>query len=142
MTIEDKLFAAPEGFSEIPGPSQYSVLIGPIYQKDSDPYRCRAIRLQPKHANNAGIVHGGMLMALADTVMGSAARGVTGVPSVTVRMTTDFAGPGRIGDWLVATGTVSRETRTLTFVTAELRAKHRLVMTASGVFRKIERHNA
>lgn len=142
MANNDRLLSPPDGFSEIPGPSPFSELIGPIYQKDSDPYRCRAIRLQPKHGNNAGIVHGGMLMALADTVMGSAARGETGVPSVTVRMTTDFAGPGRVGDWLVGTGTVSRETRTLTFVTAELRAKHRLVMTASGVFRKIERHSS
>ena len=81
-------------------------------------------------------------MAFADTVLGSAARGAVGVPSVTVRMTTDFAGPGRLGDWLVGTGTVTRETRTLTFVTVELRAKHRLVMTASGIFRKIERHKA
>ncbi len=133
---------APNGFSPIIGPSEFSRLLGPIFQFDENPMCCRAIRIQPKHTNNAGIVHGGMLMSMADTVLGSSAREASGGPSVTIRMTTDFAGPARVGDWLVGTGNVSRTTRTLTFVEAELRVKHRLVMTASGVFRRIERRNS
>ena len=92
-----------------------------------------------QHANTAGISHGGVLMALADTVLGSTARADRGQPVVTIRVVTEFIGPCRLGEWLVGRAWVTRHSRVLSFVEGELRVRNRLIMTASGVFRVVER---
>ena len=128
----------PEGFVPIDGPAEFSCLIGPIFQKTVDGEVRRGLRLADKHTNRAGIAHGGLLLSLIDTALGHAVRQSGQGAAVTVHVTTDFIGPGRNGEWLEAAARVTRKTESVTFAEAEIRVRHRVIMTASGIFQKID----
>lgn len=124
----------PPGFVLMPQRSGFSRAMGPWYEKREGERTTLGFRVGEQHINRLGIVHGGMMMAFADVVLGEAARRVTGRLSVTMRMAVDFIGPGRLGEWIEGAGEVVRSTRNLVFVNARLwRGRHTL-MTASGVF--------
>ncbi len=129
---------APADFLPIDGPAEFSQLIGPIFQKTVNGEVRRGLRLADKHTNRAGIAHGGLLLSLIDTALGHAVRQSGQGAAVTVHMTTDFIGPGRNGEWLEAAARVTRKTSSVTFAEAEIRVRHRIIMTASGIFQKID----
>lgn len=130
----------PAGYGALSTPSDYSELVGPIYDFVGDEdVAARGFRVAQKHINRAGIVHGGMLMSFADLVLSRGVRKASAGPGVTVRMTTEFLGPAHLGDWVEGEARVSRTTKTLVFVDAEIRANGHIILTASGVFRRIRR---
>lgn len=127
-------FAIPPGFVAIPPMSGFGRAMGPWYEKPEGDKVTLGIRAEERHINRLGIIHGGMMMAFADTLLSEVGRRVTGRQSVTMRMTVDFISAAKLGDWIEGTGEVSRITRNLVFVQARIwRGKHTL-MTASGVF--------
>jgi uncharacterized protein (TIGR00369 family) len=86
--------------------------------------------------NGAGTVHGGMLMGFADTAMSRTSRLVSGAKSCsTVSLNCDFVGPGRLGDTIEARVRVTRQSRTLVFVSAELVTDGRTLLVATGLWR-------
>ena len=129
--------SVPDGFEPIGTESAYSSLVGPVFDGADD--LVRGFRVEAKHANNAGIAHGGMMMSFADMTLARGVRQATGGPGVTVRMVSDFHGPARLGDWVEGRAIVTRTTRTLIFVSAEITANGRVVMSASGIFRLVRR---
>tara|TARA_R110002167_G_scaffold144999_2_gene335842 strand:- start:60 stop:512 length:453 start_codon:yes stop_codon:yes gene_type:complete len=131
----DKDKAAPDGFGPVEAESPYSSLIGPVYENAAA--MSRGFRVEAKHINNAGIAHGGMLMSIADMTLARGVRDANGGPGVTVRMVSDFHGPARLGDWVEGHAKVTRMTRTMVFVSAEIVASGRLIMTATGIFRRL-----
>ena len=127
-------FAVPPGFVAIPPMSGFGRAMGPWYEKPDGEKVILGIRAEERHINRLGIIHGGMMMSFADTLLSEVGRRVTGKPSVTMRMTVDFISAAKLGDWIEGSGEVSRITRNLVFVQARIwRGKHTL-MTASGVF--------
>ena len=135
----------PPGFVLSERSSPYTEMIGPLYDLHDlpdlpgDPEHCRGFRVLEGHLNNAGIIHGGMMMSFADTVLGRAAGSVGSGSAVTVHMTTDFLGPAHLGDWVEGRAKIMRQTRTLIFVEGEIRTRKRLLMTANGIFRRLSR---
>lgn len=114
--------------------SGFGRAMGPWYEKADGGKVTLGLRAEERHINRLGIIHGGMMMAFADTLLSEVGRRVTGKPSVTMRMTVDFISAAKLGDWIEGTGEVTRTTRNLVFVGARIwRGKHTL-MTASGVF--------
>jgi uncharacterized protein (TIGR00369 family) len=87
-------------------------------------------------ANARGFLHAGLLVAVADTIMGHTAQRALGPDArlVTVSLTTDFTSSARAGDWIEAQATVRRAGRRLSFAASEFRVAGRLVLAASGVF--------
>src|SRR5262249_10308845 len=115
--------------------SDYLELIGPVYQRQDDPCVI-GLELDARHTNSRGFCHAGVLVALADTIMGhtiehTAAQ--SGRP-VTVTLTGDFIGAARSGDWLEGHATILRSGRRLAFATCEFHQRGALVFTASAVF--------
>ena len=125
----------PEGYVAYHRPSGYLELIGPLYESARDPSTVR-LRLDARHANARGWMHAGVVVALADTIMGHTAHrsrpDVTGL--VTVSLTTDFVGSAHVGDWIEGRATVRRAGRRLAFTACEFVVGERLVLAASGVF--------
>ncbi len=126
----------PDGFTPIQHSANFGRLTGPFYDgADADGF-IRAFRVDDRHANSLGMVHGGMLMTFADIVL---ARGVRLVvadrPFVTVRMTSDFVAPARLGDWVEGRARVTRQARGVVFVRGRLTVGSRLVLKADGLFR-------
>ncbi|MGU3540127.1 PaaI family thioesterase [Methylobacterium sp. A54F] len=114
-------------------------LVGPLYRRDGT----YAFAAQAKHANLIGVVQGGMLMTFADRALGvTAMEAADGQNCVTVEMTMQFIGTGRIGEWIEARPVVVRRTGSLVFMRTELTSGDRLVGAATGVWKILRRRPA
>ena len=114
----------------------FLALIGPLWQRMVNGEPEYALVAQDKHHNRRGKVQGGMLMTFADRACGMMARFVAGRPTMaTVQLDVHFVDAGNIGDILIAKPRVIRVTRSLVFVTVEVKAKDRIIITANGVFK-------
>jgi acyl-coenzyme A thioesterase 13 len=115
--------------------SRYLDLVGPLYQHRDDASLV-GLQTDERHTNSRGAVHAGVLVAIADTVMGHSAEraAATGARVVTVSLTTDFTDAARGGDWIQAQATVRRCGRRLAFTSCRFHVADRLILTASGVF--------
>lgn len=120
----------------------FNAHVGPVMRKQGEggaPDHFR-FRVEPHHLNVNGILHGGMLMALADVVLGCTATEATGAACSTVSLNCDFVAAGRAGDLIEGTAKVDRKTRTMAFVSGDLYVKdtdgaRRTLMTATGIWK-------
>lgn len=117
----------------------FNRFVGPFFRfadADAGTIRRFAFVIGDKHMNAAGSVHGGMLMAFVDMAMGQTARLETGgAGGSTVSLNCDFVGPGRLHDVVEARVRVTRRARTMIFLTAELFARDRLLLVATGLWK-------
>lgn len=132
MHISDR--PPPPGFLAATPRSGFTGNNGPWYEKHEGGTLLRAFRVLDKHVNALGIAHGGMLMAFADSVLARAAFAETKRSAVTMRMTCDFVGPARLGDWVEGSAELTRATRHLAFVRGRIWTGNRTVLTATAVF--------
>jgi uncharacterized protein (TIGR00369 family) len=89
-----------------------------------------------KHMNGSGSLHGGVLMTFADVAMSQAARAASGAQSCsTISLTFDFIGPGKLGDVIEARVRVTRQTRTMIFLSAHIVAGERVLGAATGLWK-------
>ena len=128
----------PEG-AELASTGGFNQYIGPLYrlpgQEDVAVGRFAFVAAE-KHMNAAGSVHGGMLMSFLDVAMSRTSRLTTGaLRCSTVSLTTDFVGSGRLGDIIEARIRITRRTRTMVFLSGELTAGDRTLMTATGLWK-------
>ncbi len=110
---------------------------GPIYRLPAEgEVRRFALPVEAKHMNGSGSVHGGLLMTFADISMSQTSRAVSGAQSCsTVSLTCDFVGPGKAGDILVSRVRVTRQTRTLVFLSTDIVVGDRVVAVATGLWK-------
>lgn len=107
---------------------------------DGEVVRCTT---QPHHANVGGGIHGGLISAMLDAVMGG--NVILLLPpekmAVTSSMTVNYLKAARIGDTLVASARVRRIGRTLAYVdgTCTRDGQDEPLATATGVFAIIAR---
>ncbi len=112
--------------------------VGPLYRlaDGADGSRRFAFAVSDKHMNAGGTVHGGMLMAFADVSMSRTTRLVAKAGSCsTVSLACDFLAAGKAGDAIESRVRVTRRTRNLMFLSAEVFAGDRLLLTASGIWK-------
>lgn len=92
--------------------------------------------IDDRHTNARAFLHAGVLVRVADTIMGHAIQRT--VPEVhglvTVSLATDFASCAQPGDWLEGCADVRRRGARLSFGACQFHAGDRLVLTASGIF--------
>ncbi len=95
------------------------------------------VAVQPSHLNADGIVHGGVLPAIADGAMGNALRTLNGAAAqvLTAEIHLHYLRPVR-GGALLAEGRLVQSGRRLSFAGVELRdeASGTLVARGSGTF--------
>jgi uncharacterized protein (TIGR00369 family) len=124
----------PEGYEPYARTSPYLRLVGPVYEAEGG--SVIGLRLDERHTNARGSLHAGVLVALADVVMGHTAHRAApaGSSLVTASLTTDFVASAGVGDWVRGAATVRHVGRRLAFTACEFSVEGRLVLTASGVF--------
>ncbi len=88
---------------------------------------------EEKHCNPLGLIHGGLVMSIADAVMGNAIRSI-GVNGVTVDVSVSVIAAVPHGSVLRATGKVRRAGQKMIFAEAEVWCKDRLMGQAKGTF--------
>jgi acyl-coenzyme A thioesterase PaaI-like protein len=123
--------------AELASTAGFNLFAGPFYRlgDDGEARRFAFIALD-KHMNAAGSVHGGLLMTFADIAMSRTSRLVSGAKSCsTVSVSCDFVSAGRLGDLIEIRVRVTRQTRTLVFLSSEIAANGAVLMVANGLWR-------
>lgn len=103
--------------------------------------RCR-LKIEDRHGNRHGVMHGGFCTVLLDNAMGATASLSVDPsgrrPFLTVSLTTQFLRPARIGTTVTATGRITGGGRSLLFLEGTLVDETgTLIATAQGVFKKV-----
>ena len=91
------------------------------------------------HLNRGGILHGGMLMTLADQAMAMTAREVTHAKRhATIELNIQFVGSVRLGEFVEAHAEVVRATRSVVFMRAKMFVGPRTVVSTNGIWKILE----
>ena len=94
----------------------------------------------PGHCNASGIIHGGLLMTMADvTVCAAAVLNLPGERAITVSLTADFVSAGSLGDLLEARADIVRRTGSLVFARGQIETGGRVLLTCSAVIKRARR---
>ena len=131
----------PEGFRILDVADDFVGLIGPLWYKAETGKGGDAIRiglpLEARHGNPMGWAHGGLLVTVADMVMGVGSGHATGIrwPHPTVSLGTEFVRGAKLGQWLEGTARIARRTINFCFVSCDLVCGGEVVLLASGVFK-------
>ncbi len=131
----------PAGFVERTDTSDFLRLCGPFYeQRENGRLTALALGIQDKHRNLRNITHGGMLMTLADSVLGDfiVDNYDEEIGLVTVSMSSEFLRPAQVNDWVVARASINKKGRRLAFAECTLSVNDTPIFRASGVFALVE----
>lgn len=118
----------------------YETHTGPFWHREEadGSIRC-AFRVEKKHLNGSGNVHGGCFMTFADYCLFAIASPVLGGPGVTVNFACDFLDAAREGDLIVGTAEITRAGGSLIFLRGQLKTGERTLFTFSGTIKRVKR---
>lgn len=129
--------AIPDGFAPFAYSSPFLDAVGPLYQgAAADGAFLLGLRIETRHCNRRGFAHGGLLVTLADLVLGyslgsaGARRGL-----LTVNLTADFAGTARLDQWVEARADIQKAQGDIAFANCYVTADGRRIVRASGIFK-------
>jgi uncharacterized protein (TIGR00369 family) len=121
----------------------FNAHIGKIYRKlaeeDGQPHHY-VFDVQPHHLNASGFIHGGALSTLADVVLGSTVAHAVGHMCSTVSLNCEFLAAAGLGERIEGAANITRQTRSVVFVSGSLFVGERTLLTASGIWKILERH--
>ncbi|HEX3809809.1 MAG TPA: PaaI family thioesterase [Rhizomicrobium sp.] len=127
---------APQGFSETELVDPFELFVGPVFDRTSGEGRRFVFRVDERHVNMRGVLHGGMLMTFADLSLGAAVWDATDhAPCVTLNMQTHFLKPGHAGDLVEVLPQLTRRTRSLVFMRGDFTVGGEILMTASSIWK-------
>jgi uncharacterized protein (TIGR00369 family) len=136
MTTSD----IPEGFARHFRQSPLTDPWEPLYSKRTDKAVIIGLRLARPHTNSRGLIHGGLIAALADNAMGLSC-GVRleggGSRLVTVSLAVDFIGTAQVGQWLTVETDVIKAGGTLCFAQSLVSGDEVVIARANATFRVV-----
>lgn len=115
--------------SEEPRRSPFLDLVGATVEETRKGYARLSLKLENKHTNPNGVMHGGVVTTLLDEALAIAvasARGAEAVraqPHTAIEMNASFLAAAREGDEIVVEGTLLKSGRTVFFGEAEARKR-------------------
>jgi uncharacterized protein (TIGR00369 family) len=116
----------------------FEVANGPFWHREEDgQIRC-AFRLEKKHINGGGAVHGGCLMAFADYCLFALGNKVLEAGrGVTLSFSSEFIDAAYEGELIEGHGEVVRAGRSIVFMRGTLTSAGRPILTFSGTIKRI-----
>jgi len=109
---------------------------GVLFRKISESEYEFKTTINKNHLNAAGITHGGFIAALVDAGAGTAAhRSSDNSPCVTISLEIKFISAVHLAQELIGITKIQKKTKSMIFLTCELRAEKKIVATASGVWK-------
>ena len=116
---------------------------GPFWHRmeDDGTIRC-AFRVEKKHLNSAGNVHGGCFMSFADYSLFAVACPVMGGSGVTVAFACEFIDAAREGELVEAFVEITRAGGSLIFLRGVLKSAERMLFTFSSTIKRVKRKPA
>jgi len=92
--------------------------------------------IKENHLNAAGITHGGFIAAFVDAGAGSAAhRAANQGVCVTISLELKFISAVKLGQELVGKTKIQKKTKSMIFLTCKLTVENKIVATASGIWK-------
>jgi len=126
----------PEGFTETRLIDPFEIHVGPVYEEGSKGAKRYALRVDARHVNRRGVVHGGMYLTFADAALGQAAWDATDhAPSVTLNMQAQFMRGALVGDLIEVRPRVVRKTRALLFIYGDFTVQGETVFTVQSLWK-------
>ena len=127
----------PEGFAPHFRKSPVTEPWEPLFSRKLDGAVQIGLHLRAAHCNSRGLLHGGVVAALADNAMGLSCG--LSLPSVqglvTVSLAVDYAGSAKIGQWLQIEPRVLKTGKSMGFADALVTADGAVIARASATFR-------
>lgn len=130
----------PEGFEPHFRKSPLTDPWEPIFSRRTTDAIILGLRLARPHTNSRGLIHGGLIAALADNAMGLSC-GVKlgdGARLVTVSLAVDYIGTAAIGQWFAVESEVIKTGGTLCFAQCRVTADEAVIARANGTFRVVK----
>ncbi|WP_407185755.1 PaaI family thioesterase [Bradyrhizobium centrosematis] len=129
----------PAGFEPLFRKSPLTEPWEPLYAKTTDKAVIIGLRLAKPHTNGRGLIHGGLITALADNALGYSCAQATGwtISFVTVSLSVDFVGSAEIGQWCSIESDVIKTGKTICFAQCLIKADDVVIARASGTFRVV-----
>ena len=126
----------PAGFSDTRLIDPFEIHVGPVWEQGETGARRFAFRVDKRHINMRGVIHGGMLMTFADAALGQAAWDACDHANcVTLTMQSQFLAPAREGDWIEVAPVLTRRTRALMFLRGDFTVEGEPVFSVSSVWK-------
>jgi uncharacterized protein (TIGR00369 family) len=132
MTDFDPSYSGWTAIDEDPMPGG----LGTTWRKRQENTWVYGMQTQREHANRAGAVHGGVLVAFADHTLGNYVEtAAEGAPNVTIQLNSHFLSAVEPGEFLELRGEVTRATGSLVFIRGIIAVGPRGVLAADGIWR-------
>jgi uncharacterized protein (TIGR00369 family) len=131
--------AVPEGFKPRHFGDGFIDLVGPLYTRRSEAGVQIGFRVEARHCNPMGILHGGMMATFCDMLLPISAHvlapqiGQRFLPTISLQI--DYLAGSPLGAWVQGEGQLLRATRTLVFMQGLVQADAVTVARVSGVFK-------
>ncbi|MDB5445489.1 MAG: PaaI family thioesterase [Phenylobacterium sp.] len=140
MNYETPVPPPPEGFVLQAHRGEFSAHNGPSFHRLSNPEIAEhALFILPRHTNGLRVLHGGMLSAFLDSLLGAAVFRATERTGMTIHLSVDFLRMARKGEWLQGEARMTQATREVAFAEGRAFVGSRVVGRASGVFKLMGR---
>lgn len=131
-------FAPPPGFEPCSKLIGFSTVSGPYFEKRLEEGGVlRGFRVEERHLNPEGVVHGGVMASFADFMLYRAIGDelTHDVLFATISLTTHFLAAGKLGGWIEGRGRIVRRTKSVVFAEGMISDESRPLMTAMGVWK-------
>ena len=129
--------AAPEGFTPHFKTSPVTAPWEPLFSRRGERSVEIGLWLREAHCNSRGLLHGGVIAALADNAMGlSCAACMPGAKGLlTVSLAVDYVAAAKLGQWLQIAPRVIKAGGSLGFADALITADGETIARANATFR-------
>ena len=118
----------------------FESLSGPFWHRMDDRGRVQcAFRVEKKHLNGMGNVHGSCFMTFADYCLFAIASPVLHGPGVTVSFASEFLDAAREGELIECDGEITRAGGSLIFLRGLQRSGDRPLFSFSGTIKRVKR---
>ncbi len=113
---------------------------GILFRKISDTEFEFKTTIDENKLNSAGITHGGYICSIIDAGSGTAAhRASNNSPCVTITLDIKFIDSTKIGDQIIGFTKIQKVTKSMVFLICHLKSNQRLIASASGVWKKLNK---
>jgi uncharacterized protein (TIGR00369 family) len=131
--------ASPEGFAPHFKQSPVTDAWEPIFSRRWEQTVQLGLWVREPHCNSRGLLHGGVIAALADNAMGLScvAAQTEAKSALTISLSVDYVATAKAGQWLLIAPRIVKTGRTLGFVDALVTADGETIARAAATFRML-----
>ncbi len=124
----------PSGFHPFQITAGFGAQFGMLYVNEAE---CKlAFRVGPQHLNPSGICHGGAIATFIDTQIVAIRHLLADSKQFpAINLAADYIAPAKSRDWVEATVTVLKTTKTMVFVQSLVQTADGPIARGSGIYR-------